>query len=252
MRLKILLAAILLIATIAAADEIRVAAAADLNYAFRDIAARFEKETGHKVNLIIGSSGNFYSQIQNGAPFDLFFSADIQYPQKLESAGLAEKGSLYRYAVGKIVLWVPNTSKLDINRGLVVLLDPSVHKIAIANPAHAPYGRAAVDALKSEKLYDKLSDRFVLGENVSQAAQFVQSGNADAGILASSLVVAPAMKDAGRYFEIPASEYPPIEQAAIVLASSKNKATARLFIDFLGRPEIAKVMESYGFVVNQK
>lgn len=252
MRLKILLAAILLIATIAAADEIRVAAAADLNYAFRDIAARFEKETGHKVNLIIGSSGNFYSQIQNGAPFDLFFSADIQYPQKLESAGLAEKGSLYRYAVGKIVLWVPNTSKLDINRGLVVLLDPSVHKIAIANPAHAPYGRAAVDALKSEKLYDKLSDRFVLGENVSQAAQFVQSGNADAGILASSLVVAPAMKDAGRYFEIPASEYPPIEQAAIVLASSKNKATARLFIDFLGRPEIAKVMESYGFVVHQK
>ena len=118
MRLKLVLAAILLMANLAAADEIRVATAADLNYAFRDIAARFEKETGHKVDLIIGSSGNLYSQIQNGAPFDLFFSADIQYPEKLAEAGLAEKGSLYRYAIGKIVLWVPNASKLDIKRGL--------------------------------------------------------------------------------------------------------------------------------------
>lgn len=252
MRLKILEGAILLIASMAAGDELRVAAAADLNYAFRDIAARFERETGHKVNLIVGSSGNFYSQIQNGAPFDLFFSADIQYPQKLEAAGLAEKGSLYRYAIGKIVLWVSNTSKLDVKKGLVVLLEPSVNRIAIANPLHAPYGRAAVDALKSEKLYDKISDKFVLGENISQAAQFVQSGNADAGILASSLVVAPAMRDAGRYYEIPASEYPPIEQGAIVLASSKNKDAARLFIDFLKRPEIVKVMESYGFLVPQK
>lgn len=252
MRLKILLGVVLLIATVSAGEELRVAAAADLTYAFQDIAARFEKQTGHKVNLIIGSSGNFYSQIENGAPFDLFFSADIQYPQKLEAGGLAEKGSLYRYAIGKIMLWVPNGSKLDITKGLAVLLDPSVHKIAIANPAHAPYGRAAVEALKSEKLYDKLSDKFVLGENISQAAQFVQSGNADAGILASSLVVAPTMKDSGRYFEIPASDYSPIEQAAIVLASSKNKETARTFINFLKRSEIVKAMESYGFVVPQK
>jgi molybdate transport system substrate-binding protein len=252
MRLRFLLGAVLLLATMAAADEIRVAAAADLNYAFRDIAARFEKETGHKVNLIIGSSGNFYSQIQNGAPFDLFFSADIQYPQKLAEAGLAEKGSLYRYAIGKIVLWVPNASKLDIKQGLAVLQDPSIRKIAIANPAHAPYGRAAVAALKGEKLLDKVSGKFVFGENISQAAQFVQSGNADAGILALSLAVVPAMKDAGRYFEIPASEYPTIEQAAIVLASSKNKETARLFIDFLKKPEIERLMEAYGFVVPQK
>ncbi len=155
MRLTTILAAVLLLGTMAAGDEIRVAAAADLTYAFKDVAARFEKETGNKVSLIIGSSGNSYSQIQNGAPYDLFFSADIQYPQKLDAGGLAEKGSLYRYAVGKIVLWVPKASKLDVNKGLAVLQDPSVHKIAIANPAHAPYGRAAVAALKNEKLLDK-------------------------------------------------------------------------------------------------
>lgn len=252
MRSKFLLAMVLLMAALAGADELRVAAAADLNFAFRDIAARFEKETGHRVDLIIGSSGNFYSQIQNGAPFDLFFSADIEYPQKLAAAGLAEKESLYRYAVGKIVLWVPSASKLDVTQGLVVLQDPSVRKIAIANPAHAPYGRAAVAALKSEKLYERVSGKFVLGENISQAAQFVQSGNAEAGILALSLAVAPEMRDAGRYFEIPASDYPTIEQGAIVLASSKNKDTARLFLEFLRKPEIVKLMESYGFAVPQK
>jgi len=182
MRLKFALPVFLLLVTVAAADEIRVAAAADLNYAFRDIAARFEKQTGNKADVIIGSSGNFYFQIQNGAPFDLFFSADIEYPQKLESAALAEKDSLYEYAVGTIVLWVPNTSKLDITKGLTALLDPSVHKIAIANPAHAPYGRAALAALKSEQLDEKLRDKFVLGENISQAAQFVRSGNAERAI----------------------------------------------------------------------
>jgi molybdate transport system substrate-binding protein len=202
--------------------------------------------------VIIGSSGNFYFQIQNGAPFDLFFSADIEYPQKLESAGLAEKGSLYKYAVGKIVLWVPNTSKLDITKGLSALLDSSVHKIAIANPAHAPYGQAAIAALKSEQLYEKVRDKFVLGENISQAAQFVQSGNADAGILALSLVVVPVMKNSGRFVEIPTSEYQPIVQAAIIVSFSKNKATARLFLDFLKKPEIVKVMESYGFLTPQK
>jgi molybdate transport system substrate-binding protein len=252
MRLTTLLVAVLLLGTMAAGDEIRVAAAADLTYAFKDVAARFEKETGNKVSLSIGSSGNFYSQIQNGAPYDLFFSADIQYPQKLDGAGLAEKGSLYRYAVGKIVLWVPNSSKLDVKQGLGVLQDPSVRKIAIANPAHAPYGSAAVAALKNEGLLDKVSGKFVLGENISQAAQFVQSGNADAGILALSLVVAPAMKEAGRYFEIPSSEYPTIEQAAIILESSKHKDTARQFVDFLKQPKTVKLMESYGFAVPQK
>ena len=164
---------------------------------------------------------------------------------------MAEQDSLYRYAVGKIVLWVTSASKLDIKRGLEVLQDASVWKIAIANPAHAPYGRAAVAALRSEKLYDRVSGKFVLGENISQAAQFVQSGNADAGVLALSLAVAPVMKGAGRYYEIPASEYPTIEQGAIILSSSGSKGTARLFINFLKKPEIVKLMESYGFAVPQ-
>ena len=141
MRHKLLLPVILLMTALAAADEIRIAAAADLTYAIRDIAARFEKETGHKVDVIIGSSGNFYMQIHNGAPFDLFFSADIQYPQKLESAGLAEKGSLYQYAIGRIVLWVPNNSKLDISKGLSALLDFSCTRPLLPIPRMLLMGR---------------------------------------------------------------------------------------------------------------
>src|ERR1700720_205600 len=159
---------LLLVARLSAAQEITVAAAADLQFAFQDVAARFEKDTGRHVKLIFGSSGNFFAQIENGAPFDLFFSADIDYPKRLEAAGLAEPGTLYPYATGKIVLWVPNESKLDLNHGLHALLDPAVHKIAIANPEHAPYGRAAVAALRHENLYDQVSPRFVLGENISQ------------------------------------------------------------------------------------
>jgi len=121
----------------AAAEEITVAAAADLQFALKDVSTRFEQQTGNKVNLIFGSSGNFFSQIQNGAPFDLFFSADLDYPKKLEAAGQAEPNTLYQYATGKIVLWVRNDSKLDLTKGLAVLLDPSINKISIANPAHA-------------------------------------------------------------------------------------------------------------------
>src|ERR1700674_1187904 len=172
-------------------SEITVAAASDLTFAFKDVAARFEKQTGSSVKMSYGSSGNFFSQIQNGAPFDLFFSADIDYPRKLEAAGLTEPGSMYPYATGKIVLWAPSVSKLDLSRGLAVLLDPGIRKIAIANPEHAPYGRAAVAAMRHEGIYDKVKDEFVLGENISQTAQFVESGNADVGVLALSLAVAP-------------------------------------------------------------
>jgi len=231
------------------AQEITVAAAADLQFAFQDVAARFEKQTGAHVKLIFGSSGNFFAQLQNGAPFDVFFSADIGYPQKLEAAGLTKPGTLYRYATGKIVLWVPKDSPLEVGRGLAVLLDPNVHKIAIANPEHAPYGRAAVAALKSEKLYDRLSSKFVLGENISQTATFVVSGSADAGIIALSLALAPSMKEKGKYFEIPSADYPAIEQAAVVMKSSPQKATAEKFVNFLKQPAIVELLKSYGFSV---
>ena len=232
------------------AQEITVAAAADLQFAMEDVAARFQKETGKTAKLIYGSSGNFFQQIQNGAPFDMFFSANLDYPKKLEATGLTEPGSYYQYAKGKIVIWVRNESKLDLSSGMKVLLDPSVKKIAVANPQHAPYGQAAVAAMQNEKIYEQVKDKFVLGENISQTASFVVSGSADAGIVALSLALSPNMKDKGRYAEIPADEYPPIEQACVILGSSKNKETARQFLSFVKTIAIGDVLKSYGFDVS--
>jgi len=231
------------------AAELKIAAASDLTFAFKDVGARFEKQTGSKLKLTYGSSGNFFSQIQNGAPFDLFFSADVSFPKKLEAAGLTESGTIYEYAKGQIVIWVPNASKLDLSKGLAVVLDPSIRKIAIANPQHAPYGAAAVAAMQHEGLYDQVKSKFVLGENISQTAQFVQSGNADVGIVALSLALAPAMKTAGRYVVIPASDYPPLIQAAVILKSSPNKELANQFLKFLKEPGTVALMEQYGFAV---
>ncbi len=233
----------------AGAADIKVAAAADLTFAFKDVAARFEQQTGDSVELTYGSSGNFFAQIQNGAPFDLFFSADVGYPQKLEAAGLIEPGTIYDYASGKLVMWVPNASKLDLSRGLAVLIDPGIRKIAIANPLHAPYGGAAVAAMRHDAIYDKVKRKLVLGENISQTAQFVQSGNADVGLIALSLAVAPAMKDSGRYVEIPAADYPPLIQAGAILKSSHNQELAAQFLKFLKQPATVALMEQYGFSI---
>src|SRR5262244_4557727 len=186
-----------LLALTAPAQEITVAAAADLHFALDEIASRFQAESGIHVHAIYGSSGNFYQQIQNGAPFDVFFSANLDYAKKLETAGLAEPGTLYQYATGKIVLWVPATSKVDLSEGLKALTDPGIRKVSIANPEHAPYGQAAVAALQKENLYEPVKGKLVLGENISQAASFVLSGSADAGIIALSLALAPNMKGKG-------------------------------------------------------
>jgi molybdate transport system substrate-binding protein len=238
----------LLLTTIACtAQEITVAAAADLNYALKEIAQKFESQTTKKVQLTFGSSGNFFTGIQNGAPYDVFFSADIDYPRKLEAAGLTVPGTLYKYAVGRIVLWVPNESKLDISRGVSVLTDPSIRKIAIANPKHAPYGRAAVAALQSAKLYESVLPKLVLGENISQTSQFVQSRNADIGIVALSLALGPTMSKTGRYYLIPSDMYSPIEQAAVVLKSAKDGAASRQFLDFVRSQTGSEVLARYGF-----
>jgi len=233
----------------ARAGDLKIAAAADLTFAFKDVGAQFVKQTGSTLELSYGSSGNFFAQIQNGAPFDLFFSADIGYPQKLDAAGLAEPGTIYEYASGKLVMWVPNASKLDLSRGLATLLDPGIRKIAIANPLHAPYGVAAEAAMRHDAIYDKVKSKLVLGENISQTAQFVESGNADVGLLALSLAVAPAMKDKGRYVEIPADDYPPIIQAAVILKSSRNKELANRFLKFLKQRATVALMERYGFSI---
>lgn len=232
--------------------EVTVAAASDLTYAMNEIATNFEKETGCTVRVSFGSSGNFLTQIENGAPFDVFFSADIAYPRKLESEGLAAPGSTYLYAVGKIVLWVSKDSKLDLTNGLASLRDPSVKKISIANPAHAPYGRAAEEALRTAGVYDAVKDRLVLGENISQAAQFVQSGNADAGILALSLAASPAMKDEGRYEIIPENLYTPIQQGVVVTRAAANPKAARMFLDYTKIPATAATLERFGFTLPGK
>ena len=146
------------------------------------------------------------------------------------------------------MIWVPSRSKLDINQGLKVLLDQSIGKIAIADPAHAPYGVAAVAAMRHEGIYDQLSGKLVQGENISQTAQFVESGNADVGLLALSLAIATPMKSAGRYFEIPSASYPPIIQAAVILKSARDKDTSETFLKFLKEPSTIALMQQYGFV----
>jgi len=238
--------------TQAQGQEIRVAAAADLKFAMGELAEGFEKRTGTKVDVTYGSSGNFFSQIQNGAPFDLFFSADIEYPKKLEASGLAEPGTLDPYAVGRIVIWMPPESRLDLSKlGWNALLDASVRKIAIANPEHAPYGRAAVAALQKAGIFEQVKAKLVYGENISQAAQFVQSGNAQAGIVAMSLAVSPGMKD-GKRWEIPADMHPAIEQGAIILKGAKNKDAAKAFLEFGKSAAGIAILAKYGFAPPEK
>jgi molybdate transport system substrate-binding protein len=225
-----------------------IAAASDLRFAMPELAARFEQRTGSKLNVSYGSSGNFFAQIQSGAPFDLFFSADSDYPRQLASAGLADSATLYDYAVGRLVLWVPADSPVDVvHRGWNSLLDPAIRKIAIANPRHAPYGRAAAAALKSAGIYERVESKLVYGENISQTAQFVQSGNAQAALLAYSLAVSPALQSAGKYWEVPATAHPPLLQAAIVLQSSPRKALAKSFLEFLKSPEGQAILRRNGF-----
>jgi molybdate transport system substrate-binding protein len=245
---KLLALFFLLVGTVAAAQEITVAAAADMSAALPELVSAYTKRTGQSVKLSFGASGNLTNQIRNGAPFDLFFSADEDYPQQLIKEGMASKETLYRYAVGRLVLWVPNDSPLDLTKlGFKALLDPSVKKISIANPATAPYGRAAAAALRHFEIYDQVSSRLVVGENISQAAQFVESGNAQAGLIALSHALAPAMKDKGRYWVIPLDAYPTLNQAAVVLSKSKQQDAARKFLDFVRSSEAASLLHRYGF-----
>jgi molybdate transport system substrate-binding protein len=232
----------------AADHEINVAAAADLTSALQEVAANYEKRTGATVKLSFGASGALTQQIQNGAPFDVFFSADMDYPRQLIAAGQAESATLYRYAVGRLVLWVPKDSPLDVeHKGMDVLLDPSVKKISLGNPQHAPYGRAAAAALKHYGLYEKLNDRLVLGENVAQAAQFVESGNAQAGFVALAHAIAPAMQGKGKYWIVPAEAYPPLDQGAVVISHSSHKQDAVAFLEYIKTAEAAAVLQRYGF-----
>jgi molybdate transport system substrate-binding protein len=242
----------LMIAGSAAGQErvVNVAAAADLSSALKEIATNFEKQKGIEVKLSFGASGALTQQIENGAPFDVFFSADMGYPQQLIAEGRAFPATLNRYAVGKLVLWAPANSPLDFeHQGMKALLDASVQKIAIGNPQHAPYGRAAVAALKHAGLYEKVSARLVMGENIAQAAQFVESGNAQVGFVALAHAMAPEMKGKGKYWLVPADAYPALDQGAVVLTPAPHGKEAGEFIEFIKMKDAAAILQRYGFTL---
>jgi molybdate transport system substrate-binding protein len=230
---------------------VRVAAAADLTVAFEEVTSEFQRRhTGIKVSVTYGSSGTFFAQLTNKAPFDLFLSADIDYPRKLVDAGLALKESEFLYAMGHLVVWVPNGSKLDLDKlGIKAVADPSVKKLAIANPRYAPYGRAAEAALKKLGVYGEVKDRLVMGENIAQTAQFVESGAADIGIIALSLALAPAMKDRGRYWTVPLNAYPRLDQGGVIMTWAKDKEATEMVRAFLTGTEGRGILKRYGFML---
>jgi len=233
---------------------VAVAAASDLRFALDEIVGAFAKEKpGVKVQVSYGSSGNFHAQITRGAPFDLFLSADALYPGRLLEAGMAVTNTQFIYGVGRIVVWFPAHSTVDVRAlGIKSLLEPSVRRIAIANPEHAPYGRAAVAALKSLGAYDSVKGRIVHGENVSQAAQFVDSGAAEAGIIALSLTLGPKMRDRGRWWEVPQDAYPRLEQTGVILNRAARSDGARALRQFILSSSGQAVLKRYGFVPPEK
>jgi molybdate transport system substrate-binding protein len=235
--------------TQAAPKPLLVAAAADLKFALDDVLVEFHKaHPGHLAKPTYGSSGTLFAQLDNGAPFDLFLSADVKFPRRLIDAGKAGKDSLFLYAIGHLVVWVPKDSALDVKQlGIQALTQPSVRKISIANPDVAPYGAAAVAALKKLGVYDSIQGKLVLGENVAQAAQFVQSGAADAGVISLSLALAPRMKDAGKYWDVPSASFPVLEQAGVIRKGAANPDGAAALRQFLISPTGRAVLSRYGF-----
>ncbi|KMP10481.1 hypothetical protein UZ36_07470 [Candidatus Nitromaritima sp. SCGC AAA799-C22] len=239
----------------AAPAGILVAAASSMKFVFEEMAEKFHRQhPGTSVKISFGSSGNFFSQIKHGAPYDIFFSADMNYPTQLAREGHGQAGHpAVTYAVGRIVLWTPSGTDLDVQKEKSkILLNPKVHKIAIANPAHAPYGKAAVEWMTRAKIYSQIKSRLVLGENISQAAQFVHSQAAQAGIIALSLALDPKMKAAGNYWEILQDQYSPIEQGFLILKNAARAGAARSFADFVTGPEGSRILKKYGFALPER
>jgi molybdate transport system substrate-binding protein len=235
-----------------AARELYIAAAADLIYCLDDVNRAFQQaHPSVRLKVSTGSSGNFYAQIRNGAPFDVFMSADLLYPRKLIEAGMADSSTLLRYAIGRIALWTLD-SKLDISDGLKSLTQPSVHRVAIANPAHAPYGQAARAALQHDGLWDTIAPKLIKGDNIAQTAQFVQTGNADVGIVALSLLKSPRLANLGHYVVIPQDKFPTLEQGAVITRQGLRNPLAYQYMAFLASPPARAIFERYGFMLPDK
>ena len=246
--LNLLLASCALTASpLSLAETARVAAAADLRFAFNELVLLFQKSNPtHQLELVMGSSGKFMQQIENGAPFDIFFSADVSYPKKLVASGKAIS-PVTTYAFGRIVLW---SAKLDATQLTLKDLDkPEFRKIAIASPDHAPYGARAKEALEHTDMWPKVQSKLVFGENISHTAQLIDKQAAEIGIVALSLAVNPALKSKGGYTLIPADFHQPLEQAYVVTTYGQNNAAAHAFAQFMTTTQARQVMTRYGFVL---
>ena len=230
-------------------SAVTLAVASSVQFAMEDLIKEYsEAHPEVAVKATYGSSGNFFAQIQNQAPFDLFLAADMDYPGKLAKAGLALDDAVTCYAIGGLVLWVPNTSPLDVEKsGLQTLADPAVKKIAIANPKLAPYGAAAIAVIQTLATHAEIESKLVLGENITQTAQFVESGAADIGFLALSHAVSDKMKDKGRYWEVPADAFRPIEQGLVLIKGTQNAEAARAFRDFVLGEAGGAALQRHGF-----
>ncbi len=228
---------------------VRVAAAGDLRFTMGEIVEAFRRERpAVDVLVTYGSSGNFYAQLSNRAPFDIFFSADVDYPRRLIRQGLARVDSEFLYGIGRLVVWVPQTSPIEVEKlGMQALLNPSVRRIAIANPRHAPYGRAAEAAMKNLGVYDQVKARLVLGDSVMQAAQFVDSGGAEVAIISHSLALVPPLRDKGRFWEVPLNAYPRREQGGVILSWAQDRAAAEAFRDFVLSEGGRAILLRHGF-----
>ena len=228
--------------------SISVAVAANLKPAFEELAARFQAANpGVQVKATYGASGIFFAQIANGAPFDLFLSADAGLPARVVADGLAD-GKAFTYAIGRLVVWVAKDARVDLEgKGLQALADPSIRRIAIANPEMAPYGRAARTALERAGLLPALQARIVTGQSVAQAAQVAESGNAQAAFLPLSLTLAPPLSTAGRTWAVPSTSHEPIEQAGVVLRGGRQPARARELAVFLVGDVARGVLARHGY-----
>lgn len=248
MKQRFLILSLLVIVTMAVtpafAEQALVAVAANFVPPFHEIAMEFEKLTGHQLQVAGGSSGNFYSQIKNGAPFDVFFSADMERPKKLEDEGLGVKDSRFTYAIGRLVLWSPNESLI---KGEETLRSKQYKKLAMANPKTAPYGVAAMQALQRLEVWDSIQPHIVMGESLGQTMGFIESGNAQLGFVAFSQVLDPKIKGQGSRWDVPNNLHEPIQQDVILLTKGKDNVAAKALLEFIGSPRAKAIIEHYGY-----
>ncbi len=228
------------------AEEVRVAVAANFLATLNTIATKFEQDSGHTAVVSSGSSGKLYAQIKNGAPFDVFFSADVMRPKLLEEEGFAVPGSRFTYAVGRLTLWHPGSAMIEGNEQSV-LLKNDVRHVAIANPKTAPYGAAAKEALQALGLWEQVRDRLVRGENIGQTFHFVFSRNAQLGFVALSQVLGPKVNGEGSRWDVPTHLYAPIRQQAVLLRSGQRQEVARAFLDYVKGARSRNIIERFGY-----